>query len=210
MVPCNPHRLRPGTPLPPRTADAGAAAWAPSPPAAFLEPAPADPQVTRLERQVARLREELETARAQQGRLGGRLALALLAGALGAALGAVGADALPRWSAGPVPVILVPALDPSAAPLAVARDQPITAQDLEDARGTLEAAKERLGARDLDGATRLLGLCIELADLPECHRVLGATLGLVGDPAARIHLKRHLELAPDAPGGGWLREALER
>src|SRR5207302_393477 len=60
-----------------------------------------------------------------------------------------------------------------------------TAKDRADASALLASAHEHLARRDLDGAERSLGFCIEIADLAECHRILGALLALTEQPQAR-------------------------
>jgi serine/threonine protein kinase len=58
------------------------------------------------------------------------------------------------------------------------------------ARELLLEAQRKLEEKDLDSAERSLGECIEIADLPQCHRVLGVMLSITGDPAAAAHLSR--------------------
>ena len=72
-----------------------------------------------------------------------------------------------------------------------------------------EAAMEHLQKRDLDAAERVLGLCIEIADLPECHKTMGTLLALTNNPAAITHFRHYLNVAPTAPDAGKIRRALE-
>lgn len=66
------------------------------------------------------------------------------------------------------------------------------------AKNLLGVARRALSDRDTRAAVRELGLCIELADVPECHETLGLLLLVMGNPAARAHLLRFLELAPNS------------
>lgn len=83
-------------------------------------------------------------------------------------------------------------------------------EDRKSARALLQQAQQQLQTRNLDQAEQLLGLCIQLADLPECHRGLGALLSLTQAPEARTYIERYLELAPDAPDATALRQSLQR
>jgi serine/threonine protein kinase len=65
------------------------------------------------------------------------------------------------------------------------------------AQSMADAAKEQLAEDKLEPAVQLLGACIEIADLPECHRVLAGVLLVAGEPAGRFHLERYL--APVSP-----------
>ena len=56
----------------------------------------------------------------------------------------------------------------------------------------------------------MLKLCIESADLPDCHKTLGTLLTLTRSPQAPAHLRRYLELAPAAPDAAAIKEALDR
>ena len=58
------------------------------------------------------------------------------------------------------------------------------------AAAALKSAKAALTDRDLSTARRELERCVELSELPECHRRLGVLLSLQGDPEAAGHLER--------------------
>jgi serine/threonine protein kinase len=127
------------------------------------------------DRAVAFQAEAQSTARAlplrpHHARLAVIAAVGLAAGlSLGAILGAaLEGQPVPRYTyagAGPVPV-----------------------EDRRQAGELLENAKSALRAQDLDAAERFLGMCIGLADLYECHVVLGALLSVTQDPTAEAHL----------------------
>ena len=73
-------------------------------------------------------------------------------------------------------------------------------QDRADAQSLLKEAREHLEKRDIEGAIRLYKLCINLADLPLCHRDLGSVLALIGEPAARTHFKPLSRPEPSGAG----------
>lgn len=73
-----------------------------------------------------------------------------------------------------------------------ATDRPLSPTDVRRARGHFARARAALADNRVVEAERELGTCIEVADLPECHRTLAALLSLVGDPAAGAHLERYL------------------
>ncbi len=157
--------------------------------------------------------EQLQAALAESQRRGpaiplvGAIALALLALVGGAAIGHVAAS--PEI---PVPnVVLVPG---------PARAAELTASfkggaagpspaDLRDAKSMLSSADDHLAKRDLERARDFLKLCIEIADLPECHKRMASLLSLTRDPAARTHLEHYLRIAPSAPDAERIRAALE-
>lgn len=165
-------------------------------------------QVPRLERQVAKLKEDLAAAR--------RLAnppkkrgpwIAAVVGAL--VLGAVAGLGLSRALGPPSGLVLIgPRLDNEVPPL-IPTGQVPDARALADAQGMLERGREHQKDRHLDEAERLYALCVELAELPDCHRELGTLLSLYGDPQGRAHLRRYLELAPDASDAAAVRQALD-
>ncbi|MEO1336579.1 MAG: hypothetical protein AAFV29_13095, partial [Myxococcota bacterium] len=103
---------------------------------------------------------------------------------------------------------MVEPVEPAKPVAAYDRSSPPADQDLRDAREMLRAAREHLVRRDINGALRLLRLCVEIADLPACHRELGTILTLIRDPAARTHYRRYIEVRPDAPDAKVIRRAL--
>jgi hypothetical protein len=190
---------------------------APPPPRPALSTERVEAEIPKLQRQIATLKDQLEAARRQVpaqippwkraapigGAAGGALLLGLLAGAF---------LFHPPRPAEPIVILAPPKLEP-AAPVYRYKpgDRPMpSANDLRDARQMLATAEEHLAQRDLDGAQRLLGVCIEIADLPDCHKTLGGLLALTRSAAARTHLERYLKLAPDAPDADAVRQALAR
>lgn len=166
-------------------------------------------QIPRLERQVTKLKEELIASRRQlmdqRKRSPLQVALPFVTVLLGLALGFGFGRLL-----GPPPgmVLVAPPLADADPPLLPAGGVP-DARALADAQGMLERGREVQAARRLDEAERLYALCIDLADLPDCHRALGTLLSVYGDPAGRAHLVRYLELAPNAKDAASVRQALE-
>ena len=75
--------------------------------------------------------------------------------------------------------------------------------------GLLSEARGHAAERRFDDAERLLGLCIRMADLPECHRALAGLLSLTGKKGARAHLSKYLEQRPDGPDHERLSALLE-
>lgn len=165
-------------------------------------------QVPRLERQVAKLKDDLAAARrlANPPKKHGPW----IAGVVGALLlGALGGLGLSRALGPAAGVVLIgPRLDNESPPLIPTGRVP-DARALADARGMLERGREHQRDRHLDEAERLYALCVELADLPDCHRALGSLLSLYGDPQGRAHLRRYLELAPNASDAPAIRRALD-
>ncbi|MBK6685003.1 MAG: serine/threonine protein kinase [Deltaproteobacteria bacterium] len=165
-------------------------------------------QVPRLERQVAKLKEDLATARrlANPPKKNGPWILGVVA-ALG--LGTLAGVGVSRAIGPAAGLVLVgPRLDQEA-PALIPTGRVPDARALADAQGMLERGREHQKERHLDEAERLYALCVELADLPDCHRGLGTLLSVYGDPQGRAHLLRYLELAPDASDAPAIRQALD-
>ncbi len=81
-------------------------------------------------------------------------------------------------------------------------------RDVVDAQAMWKTAQEKLLAQDLEGAKRMLHLCIQIADLPRCHRSLASIYSLLEAPEARGHWQHYLRLAPDGPEAPAIRRAL--
>lgn len=169
------------------------------------------PSDAPLERQLQRVRQErqeerMRTAQLRASRLRWRV-VAVAALAVG-----IVAGILARPRSGPPPsLVLVPS---RATPLGAPKSRPdpdrvITEADRTDAREMLAAAEERLTKRDLEGAERLLGLCIDVADLPGCHKRLATMLTLIGEHGrARFHYEHFLDTAPGDPDAPAIRRVL--
>ncbi len=163
-------------------------------------------QASRAREELAKLRRSLNEARRKKpwGWLALGAALALPALGLGYALGLA-----PR----PVPVLVMVPTDARRVTPAEAIYEgaaPPSDRDREDARGLLLQAQTHFEGRNLDQAERLLALCIQLADLPECHRSMGSMLTLTRSPKARAHFQRYLQLAPNAADAPTIRGFLNR
>jgi predicted Ser/Thr protein kinase len=177
------------------------------------KPTPEASQVDRLERQVVRLREDLDRSRRALEEARRRpvapWALSVLAALVA---GLVAGTFLPPSPPGPPPALILVAPEAGAAGglrAAYAQREPPTAQTLADAQELLAQAQDHLAARDLEAAQRILGLCIQVADLPDCHKTLGSMLTLLRDPAGQAHLRRYVEVAPDAPDAAAIRRSLD-
>jgi hypothetical protein len=165
----------------------------------------------RIERQLVRMREELAASRQaaanlRTSRTSWRI---MFAGALLVGLVA-GFFVRPQGNLEPSLVLLPPA-DTAVGPAKFRHDptRSISPQDRRDAAEMLEAAQERLAKRDLDGAERLLGLCIEVADLPACHKTIATMLTITGDHGrARSHYEHFLDTAPSDPDAARIRDVL--
>ena len=164
-------------------------------------------ELARLTRANRQLREELGRIRRQQSRRIGIAPLAVLSVAclaVGAIVGGLSAGS-PR----PTAVVMVPS--PAALTVTTLDDGEDQALgDQRDAAELLKAAHEHLVRKDIDGALRLLRLCVRIDGLPACHRDLGSLLALIGDPAAEQHFRRYVELAPNAPDVQSIRTALPK
>jgi hypothetical protein len=171
-----------------------------------VAPLSSSPPPARLERQIAALREQLAQAKrsAQRAR-----SLALAVAIPVAALAGGGAGWLIPHRAPEAPVVV---LSPAGSELGEVRAQmpdgrTPSSGDLADARGMLINAQAAFAKGDFQSAARALGLCIEIADLPDCHKLLGTYLALSGHPAARTHLEHYLRIAPAAPDAPQIRRA---
>ncbi len=166
-------------------------------------------EIARLNQANRQLREEIGQLRRARGyRVGPpvMVAVGVICLALGAVVGSLTTERSPN-----VPiVVLVPTSAPPAArpPLLGPETAAIDPDDRRDAAELLAAAREHLAQKNIDGALRLLRLCVQIEPLPMCHRDLGSVLTLVGDPGARRHFERYLALAPNAPDAASIRAAL--
>ena len=163
-------------------------------------------RIATLERQVTGLREQVSNARMQPRRrspMG-----ALIAGIVGLGVGAgAGAGLMNRPLPAPTPIIVPAHWDEVAAPDLGPRTP--TKQSIDEARFMLETAERHLTKRETGEATQLLKLCIDTADLPECHKRLASIYALFHDPKARMHLEHFLRVAPASPDAEAIRQALE-
>ena len=183
----------------------------PPPRSTSLDPTAAtNPEVTRLVRQVALLQKDLDRARSRRIEAPsvapwiGLAFFSLFVGVAAGYFGRVRSDAPPA-------VVLVPTSGPRVeARYGYDGSRGIPSEEARQlARGSFDSAIEFLQKKDLGSAERLLGMCIESADLPECHKTLGSILALEGDPASRVHFERYVELAPDAPDAAQIRNLLD-
>lgn len=178
---------------------------------AAAPPSPAETRIDWLERQLARTREELDRARQQAAAPApSRLPWVLLALATGV-VGAVVGTRLPAEAPeAPRITLVAPTAAVTASPPATYdRETPPSPQDLTDARGMLATAQDHLRAGRLESAFPTLEECVRIADLPDCHKLLGTILGLRQDPRARLHFVRYLQVAPAAPDADEIRRFLE-
>jgi hypothetical protein len=164
----------------------------------------------RLEKQIMTLSEQVRSARLQAAHRK-KLLMAwvpggLLAGLLtGFVVGRAAEDPEP-----PRPALVLVAPNKEPTQLAYKQDgRKVTERDVRDAEGMLKAAYEHLEARRLNEAENILRLCIQVADLPECHRTLGSLFAFTFDPRAAVHLRRFVELAPHAAGATSIRRMLD-
>ncbi len=165
-------------------------------------------QTARLERQTQELRKHLKAAQeklskaTQRGQKRALFAsgLAMVAGiALGALIGT-------RDTAVPELVLLAPA--GGTAPAPKTQNQPSqNPTEVQDARAMLDLAQEALRRKDLAQAENHLAFCIRLANLPNCHKMMGTLFALTRDPRARQHFEQYLELAPDSDDKARIRAA---
>jgi eukaryotic-like serine/threonine-protein kinase len=153
--------------------------------------------ITRYERQITAMREQLATSKkkARSSYLFGLLAATPVAIAIGVALGWY----YPRPIKAPARQVVILSVPTDPVEGSDQRPQP-SSKDLEDGRTMLVLAKEALLKKDFDSATRELRLCIEIADLPECRAILASYLSLIGDPEAATHLGRYLKRTQDLKG----------
>jgi serine/threonine protein kinase len=172
-----------------------------------------DAQILRLERQIARLKEQLaqarkEAVRAPDHTYGRTILIAVLAVGIGAIAGFLARASVTR----PAPaLILVAPTTPLTDANAVYRatNAPGSAA-LENARADFDAAMKRLQEGDVEQAETYLERCIETADLPACHKMLGTVLALRGDPSANTHFEHYLTIAPTDPDADAIRRILEK
>lgn len=160
-----------------------------------------DPRVSRLERQLTRTRDDVvQQKKAIDALKSSRMRWRILAASalgIGMVVGVLASTKTVSPSLVLVPKDVTRFADPKHR---MDPNKPVTEAERRDGREMLEAAKERLAARDLDGAERLLGLCIEVSDLPACHKRLATMLTLTGDhERARTHFQHYLDTAPNDP-----------
>jgi hypothetical protein len=77
-------------------------------------------------------------------------------------------------------------------------------------RRRLAEAESELGQGRLDSAERLLGTCVEVSDLPDCHRVLASLLSITGRRGAHAHLERYVQTTTAAADLEAVRKKLAR
>jgi serine/threonine protein kinase len=172
---------------------------------------PVEAQIPRLERQIARLKEQLHAMRHEHAPSRRPLIRwALIVGT--ASLVSVAATLSLRIHRAPSEIVLVaPGSGEAARPLTSYKGSgALKTEEIRDALGLHESALAELKKKDLDAAEALLRECIELADLPECHRTLATMLALTRNPAARTHFEHYLTIAPSAPDAEQIRRILER
>lgn len=133
-----------------------------------------------------RVERELEALRAQVEALEGgrRLRLVLLGAAIPLLVAGglvAGATLFPRSTE---PARIAPQLEPKYRYLlggsGAEQDEGLALDLLASAKAAFAAGDDALAERDA-------GRCVELADRPECHRLLGAILATAGDPRAAWH-----------------------
>jgi serine/threonine protein kinase len=166
--------------------------------------------VLRLMRQVNALQQEVERARKEKPRPAPILPWVLIT-VLALLIGAFAGWSLQLADPNDAPIVLVPSgsgSDDLKVAYDAKRGNP-SEKDVADAKEMLGAAVDHLKSKNFEAAERLLGLCIEIADLAECHKTLGSILALEGDPHARAHLKRFADLAPNAPEAAPIRNVLD-
>jgi len=176
-----------------------------SPPVSEAIAASPEARIPMLERQIASLRDQLaeQRKRPASGIERSHVAAALGAGlVLGIALGAIFGG---RPS--PAPAIIVRAERGGGEP--IARPTSPGSGDTEVAWNMLRLADEALSRKQIDEALESLRACIQVGDLPECHLRAGMVLSLIGDPAARVHLERYVELSPGTANAAEIRRGLE-
>jgi hypothetical protein len=78
------------------------------------------------------------------------------------------------------------------------------------ARRMLAEAESEIRQANLEAAERLLGTCVELSDLPDCHRALASMLSVTGSLHARAHLERYVATATAADDLEIVRNILRR
>ena len=174
-------------------------------------------RVVLLNDQIATLRNQLaEARRAAATPLPGPksspipiVAAAAAALIIGLAVGAL----MPRGEAPAPTITLVPAAakslgDPMYDYQGRSGAVP-SAQDVVDAKNQLGNADDQLKKRAYDRAKEYLRFCIEIADLPECHKRLATILALEQHPSARTHLEHYLRIAPSAPDAEEIRKRLD-
>jgi serine/threonine protein kinase len=175
-----------------------------------------DPErIVRLERQIARLREQLVQARKEalrppEGSVAKTAIAIALSIAAGVAAGVIAASGPPPVEA-PAVVLIAPAGKTLGDPKATYRgSESPTEEALEAGRESLRSALEKLRTREVAAAELMLLQCIETADLPDCHKLLGTLLTLRGDPAARAHFTHYLTIAPAAEDAEAIRRMLDK
>ena len=177
----------------------------------------ADARIVLLNKQVATLREQLAEARkhAATPKPAPATPPALIAGIAAAALilGLVVGVLLARPEPATPLITVVAARSEALGDLEYAyagRSGPVpTAQDVEDAKNQLRNADDQLGQQAYARAKEYLRFCIEIADLPECHKRLATLLALEGHPSSRTHLEHYLRIAPSAPDAASIRKGLD-
>jgi hypothetical protein len=172
---------------------------------------PIEAHIPRLERQIARLKEQLHAVRQERAsprRPLIRWALVVLVTAAASVLATISLSVHKR----PSEIVLVAPGTGDVALLVASYkgDGVFKPEEIRDAQGLHESALAELKKKDLDAAEALLRECIELADLPECHRTLGTMLALTLNPAARAHFEHYLSISPSAPDAEQIRRLLER
>lgn len=185
------------TPVPPRAAlGLGPSAPAPSPPGAgpgaLPTLIPATAHSIRLERELEALRSKV--AALEGGR---RLRLVLLGAAIPMLIASglvAGATLFPRGAEpARIPALLEPKYRYLLGGSGAAEDQGLALDLLSSARAAFAAGDDAQAERDA-------GRCVELADRPECHHLLGAILAAAGDPRAGWHSAQGRAAAqPKAP-----------
>lgn len=113
------------------------------------------------------------------------------------------------------PAPLVEPRTVTALPRPRARPLPADTVDLETeldtrARTLAREGRAALAAGQNNTARSDLLTCIELADLPDCHRSIALLyVNLKDTPSARTHYRRYLELEPDAVDAAEVRRLID-
>jgi tetratricopeptide (TPR) repeat protein len=104
---------------------------------------------------------------------------------------------------------VVPAVAPLSPVTPVRARLPVDAATLRMAKDLHDRAWRDWTNGDAAKAVERLEQCVELADLPKCHRTLGSVYAQIGDTRRSVEqYRRYLELEPRALDAGRVREII--